>query len=205
MLENVLTPEQLSMARKLFPKTQEFYLAGGTALALQIGHRRSVDFDLASSEPLRTFDLERRIMTEGLKIQSVFTATGDEFSMLIEETKITFFYFPFPIHPRILWQTGRIKLPEIDELGAMKAYALGRRSQWKDYVDLFFLLKFKLSIDEIIAKAKDLFSTHFNTKLFREQLCYFDDIDSSESIDYLDYAPEADEIKSFLEAIAIKF
>ena len=125
--------------------------------------------------------------------------------MLIEETKLTFFYFPFPIQPKILWQTGRIKLPGIEELGAMKAYALGRRSQWKDYVDLFFLLKFKLSIDEIIAKAKDLFSTHFNTKLFREQLCYFDDIDSSESIDYLDYAPEADEIKSFLEAIAIKF
>ena len=204
MLENVLTPEQLNLARKLFPKTQEFYLAGGTALALQIGHRRSVDFDLASSEPLRTFDLERRIMTEGLKIQSVFTATGDEFSILIEETKITFFYFPFPIHPRILWQTGRIKLPEIDELGAMKAYALGRRSQWKDYVDLFFLLKFKLSIDDIIAKAKDLFSTHFNTKLFREQLCYFEDIDSSEPIDYIDYAPKTGEIKNFLENTAIR-
>jgi hypothetical protein len=204
MLENVLTPEQLNLARRLFPKIQKFYLAGGTALALQIGHRRSVDFDLASSEPLRTFDLERRIMNEGLKIQSVFTATGDEFSMLIEETKITFFYFPFPIHPRILWQTGRIKLPEIDELGAMKAYALGRRSQWKDYVDLFFLLKFKLNIDEIIGKAKDLFSTHFNAKLFREQLCYFEDIDSSEPIDYIDYAPEPGEIKSFLEDIAIR-
>ena len=204
MLENVLTLAQLSLARKLFPKTQEFYLAGGTALALQIGHRRSVDFDLASAEPLRTFDLERKIMAEGLKIQSVFTATADEFSILLEETKLTFFYFPFAIHPKILWQTGRIKLPEIDELAAMKAYALGRRSQWKDYVDLFFLLKFKLSIDEIIAKAKDLFSTHFNTKLFREQLCYFEDIDSSETIDYIDYAPETGEIKSFLEDIAIR-
>ena len=204
MLENVLTPEQLNLARKLFPKIQKFYLAGGTALALQIGHRRSVDFDLASSEPIRTFDLERRIMTEGLKIQTVFTATGDEFSMLIEETKLTFFYFPFSVQPKILWQTGRIKLPEINELAAMKAYALGRRSQWKDYVDLFFLLKFKLSIDDIIAKAKALFSTHFNTKLFREQLCYFEDIDSSETIDYIDYAPELSEIKSFLEDIAIR-
>ena len=121
MLEDVLTPEQLNLARKLFPKIQNFYLAGGTALALQIGHRRSVDFDLASSEPIRTFDLERRIMAEGFKIQSVFTATGDEFSILIEDTKVTFFCFPFQIQPKILWQTGRIKLPEIDELGAMKA------------------------------------------------------------------------------------
>jgi len=83
MLEDVLTPAQLSLARKLFPKIQEFYLAGGTALALQIGHRRSVDFDLASAEPLRTFDLERRIMTEGLKIQSVFTATACMCKLLI--------------------------------------------------------------------------------------------------------------------------
>ena len=94
MLEDFLTPAQLSLARKLFPKLQEFYLAGGTALALQIGHRRSVDFDLASAVPLRTFDLERRIMSEGFKIQSVFTATGDEFSILIEEAKLTFFQFP---------------------------------------------------------------------------------------------------------------
>lgn len=204
MLEDVLTPEQLNLARKLFPKIQKFYLAGGTALALQIGHRRSVDFDLASSEPIRTFDLERRIMAEGFKIQSVFTATGDEFSILIEDTKVTFFYFPFPIQPKILWQTGGIKLPEIDELGAMKAYALGRRSQWKDYVDLFFLLKFELSIDDIIAKAKQLFSNQFNTKLFREQLCYFKDIDLAETIDYIDYAPKVIEIKSFLEDIAIR-
>jgi hypothetical protein len=204
MLEDVLTPEQLNLARKLFPKIQKFYLAGGTALALQIGHRRSVDFDLASSNPVRTFDLERRIMAEGFKIQSVFTATGDEFSILIEDTKVTFFYFPFPIQPKIIWQTGRIKLPEIDELGAMKAYALSRRSQWKDYVDLFFLLKVKLSIDDIIAKAKQLFSNQFNTKLFREQLCYFDDIDFSETIDYFEYTPEVSEIKSFLEDIAIR-
>jgi hypothetical protein len=204
MLENVLTPEQLNLARKLFPKIKKFYLAGGTALALQIGHRRSVDFDLASSDPIRTFDLERRIMSEGFKIQSVFTATGDEFTILIEDTKVTFFSFPFPIQPEILWQTGGIKLPEIEELGAMKAYALGRRSQWKDYVDLFFLLKFKLSIDDILAKAKELFSAHFNTKLFREQLCYFEDIDPSETIDYIDYAPEVIEIKSFLENIAIR-
>ena len=204
MLENVLTSEQLNLARSLFPKIQKFYLAEGTALALQIGHRRSVDFDLASYKPIRTFDLERRIITEGLKIQSVFTATSDEFSMLIEETKLTFFYFPFPIKPKISWQTGRIKLTEIDERGAMKAYAMGRRSQWKDYVDLFFLLKFKLSMDDIIAKAKELFSTHFNSKLFREQLCYFEDIDFSETIDYIDYAPEINEIKSFLEDRAIR-
>jgi hypothetical protein len=203
MFENILTPEQMKLAEDFFPKIKGFYLAGGTALALQIGHRRSVDFDLASFKPIRSFDLERKFIAEGFKIQSVFTATSDEFSILIEGIKITFFHFPFSIEPKITWQAGRIKLPEIDELGAMKAYTLGRRNQWKDYVDLFFLLKFKLSMDDIIAKAKELFSTHFNSKLFLEQLCYFEDIDFSETIDYIDHAPENKEIKMFLENIAV--
>jgi hypothetical protein len=86
----------------------------------------------------------------------------------------------------------------------MKAYALGRRSKWKDYVDLYFLIKFKLSVDDLIEKSNEIFSTHFNSKLFREQLCYFDDIDYSETIEYIDYAPDDRGIKEFLEAIAVK-
>lgn len=86
----------------------------------------------------------------------------------------------------------------------MKAYALGRRNMWKDYIDLYFLLKFKLTIDDLIAKAKIIFENNFNSKLFREQLCYFDDIDRSESIDFVDIAPDDKEVQEFLEAIAVK-
>ena len=86
----------------------------------------------------------------------------------------------------------------------MKAYALGRRNKWKDYVDLYFLLKFKFSLNDLIERSKEIFSTHFNSKLFREQLCYFDDIDYSEAVDYIDTAPEDEEIKEFLEDIAIR-
>ena len=104
----------------------------------------------------------------------------------------------------ITWQLGHITLPEIIELGAMKAYALGRRSKWKDYVDLHFLLKFKLSMEELIEKAKEIFSSHFNSKLFREQLCYFDDIDYSEAVEYMDYAPSDKEVREFLAGIAVR-
>jgi len=100
MNENVLTKEQRSLAGKLFPEIKDFYLAGGTALALQIGHRRSIDFDLASRQPIEPFDLERHLISKGFQIQRTFTATGDEYSALIHETKIPFFYFPFDVqHP----------------------------------------------------------------------------------------------------------
>jgi hypothetical protein len=204
MFENVLTKEQMALAERLLPQIEGFYLAGGTALALQIGHRRSLDFDLASSKQISPFDLERKLINRGFAIQKIFTATNDEFSVLIHATRVTFFSFPFNVKHRITWQRGQITFPEIIELGAMKAYALGRRSKWKDYVDLYFLLKFKLSMEELVEKAKEIFSSHFNSKLFREQLCYFEDIDYSETIEYVDYAPEDNQIRKFLEAIAIR-
>ena len=86
----------------------------------------------------------------------------------------------------------------------MKAYALGRRSKWKDYVDLYFILKFKHSINELISASDNIFSTSFNDKLFREQLCYFNDIDYSEEVEYIGLTPTDNEIKLFLESEALK-
>jgi hypothetical protein len=203
MFENSLTAMQLHLAENLLPKLGGFYLAGGTAIALQVGHRHSVDFDLASPEAIRPFDIERRILSGGFHIDAVLAATGDEFSVVVEKTKVTFFFFPFNVQTDVFWPKARIHLPPVGDLGAMKAYALGRRSQWRDYVDLFFLLKFKLALSIVIQRAKALFSANFNEKLFREQLCYFSDIDDTEPIRFLDYTPTSQEIKAFLEAAAL--
>jgi hypothetical protein len=203
MDEKVLTPKQRTLAEKLLPEVKNFYLAGGTALALQIGHRRSLDFDLASRKPIEPFNLERHLISKGFEIQRTFTATGDEYSALIQETKVTFFHFPFEVQHLLSWDKGGITLPPIKDLGAMKAYALGRRSKWKDYVDLYFILKFHLQTEDLIQRARNIFSAHFNSKLFREQLCYFDDMDYSESIDYLGHAPSDEEVRNFLEKTAV--
>ena len=64
----------------------------------------------------------------------------------------------------------------------MKAYALGRRAKWKDYVDLYFIMKKYGGIAKIVSKAKQIFDSEFNEKLFRSQLVYFKDIDYSEKI-----------------------
>ena len=205
MFENVLTDHQLVLAEKLMPLFRErFYLAGGTAVALLLGHRRSVDFDLASLHPIKPFQIERKLLTHGFSIQHVLTATGDEFSVIIHGIRITFFFFPFQIKQELFWDRFHINLPSILTLGAMKAYALGRRSKWKDYVDLYFILKSQHSLDELIAEANTIFSASFNDKLFREQLCYFDDMDYSEGVEYMDVTPTDDEIKVFLESEALK-
>ena len=205
MFEICLTDRQLELAGKVMPMFGErFYLSGGTAIALLIGHRRSIDFDLASFHQINPFQIERQLLSSGFSIQHVMKSTGDEFSVIIEEIRITFFFFPFKIKSELIWERNQIKLPDILTLGAMKAYAIGRRSKWKDYVDLYFILKSKLSLEEIIAAADKIFSKNFNDKLFREQLCYFDDIDYSEGIEYVGSSPSDEEIRAFLESEALK-
>jgi hypothetical protein len=89
-------------------------------------------------------------------------------------------------------------------LAAMKAYALGRRSKWKDYVDLYFLLTKHFSIAEISAKASSIFGELFSEKLFRAQLSFFDDIDYTEAVEFLIPDPPSDAtIKAELARISI--
>ena len=66
----------------------------------------------------------------------------------------------------------------------MKAFALGRRAKWKDYVDLYFILKANHTVSEITAKGVEVFGDEFNEKIFRTQLAYFKDIDYSEQVVY---------------------
>ena len=82
--------------------------------------------------------------------------TEENLTGIAQGVKITFFHFPFPIEASVDFQ-GDIKIPTLLTLAAMKAYALGRRAKWKDYVDLYFILKDYYSIREISEKASDIF------------------------------------------------
>ena len=107
---------------------------------------------------------------------------------------MTFLSYPFPLVFTEKLEDV-IRLPDLVTLAAMKAFALGRRAKWKDYVDLYVILKSK-TLTEITARAASLFGNEFNEKLFREQLSYFEDIDYSETIDYMKgFEVSNDEVK----------
>jgi len=91
-----------------------------------------------------------------------------------------------------------ITVPSLLSLAAMKAYALGRRAKWKDYVDLYFILRDNYSIQEISAEAEKVFGPLFSEKLFRQQLAFHKDIDYSEPVEFLADMINDDEIKNFL-------
>ena len=83
---------------------------------------------------------------------------------------------------------------------------LGRRSKWKAYVDLYFLLTEHFSIQEISAEATQLFGELFSEKMFRIQLTYFEDVDYSEEVEYLIETPPTDQqVKDKLTELATQF
>jgi hypothetical protein len=103
---------------------------------------------------------------------------------MVHETKITFFSFPFSIEHNQKVK-DLINMPSLLDLSSMKAFALGRRAKWKDYVDLYYILKYHLSFSEIVVAAIRNFGYQFSEKLFREQLAFHKDIDYSEPVDFL--------------------
>lgn len=111
--------------------------------------------------------------------------------------KLTFFEYPFDIEAPLSLEKI-IRMPWLLDLAAMKAYALGRRSKWKDYVDMYFLIKEHFSIVQISERATQIFDQLFSAKLFRAQLSYFDDVNFDEPVEFLVPEPSVSEIKQFL-------
>ncbi len=110
---------------------------------------------------------------------------------------MTFLNYPYPIEHPVRFDMF-ITLPTLLTLTAMKAFTLGRRAKWKDYVDLFFILRDFYSIKEITIEAQKIFGQLFSEKLFREQLVFHKDIDYSEPLEYLITPVSDNEIKDFL-------
>ncbi|MDP3956132.1 MAG: nucleotidyl transferase AbiEii/AbiGii toxin family protein [bacterium] len=169
--------------KKLFPTLSifgDFYLAGGTAIALQIGHRISVDFDLFTDKEISRSlirDVER-VFAEST-IQPLVHNSG-ELTLVVDGIKLTFLQYPFPL-ARGLVELEGIKMLSIAELAATKAYTVGRRGVYRDYIDIYFCLQEKdVSLEGIITDAERKFGDTFNGRLFLEQLVYMEAVEDAE-------------------------
>jgi hypothetical protein len=176
-------------------------LVGGTAIALHIGHRESIDFDLFKEKDIRKKDIFSKLKTIDYKVSF---ADYNQLNMSANGVKITFFSFPYKV-PISSELKGIIKMPDLLTLAAMKAFALGRRAKWKDYVDLYFILKFHFAFKEVLTKAKEIFGDEFIEKQFIAQIGYFKGINYDEEISYLIPNPPTEkEIQDFLLNVSIE-
>lgn len=183
MHDECLTQE----ARGLFPRLanfQEYHLVGGTALALHIGHRLSYDFDLFTDEPLgKNIPKKVKKIFPAEKIIPSFQSE-EQYDVFIAGIKTTFRHYPYP--PVYVCKKYKgVPLLSIKDIAAAKAFAIGKRAAYRDYVDVYFILKESYaSLGTIIALAEKKYGDDFNGRLFLEQLVYVGDI-SDTKVEFL--------------------
>ncbi|MBI4648970.1 MAG: nucleotidyl transferase AbiEii/AbiGii toxin family protein [Bacteroidia bacterium] len=202
MHKEILTENQIDLLPLISKFSKDYYLVGGTAIALYLGHRRSIDFDLFTCRKVKRKSIKNILYDAEYSDIKFGYEDSEQLHFYIHKVKVTFFSFPYKIESPVNFEKT-INFPALIDLSAMKAFALGGRAKWKDYVDLFFLLKHHFLLQEIINRAKILFGDMFSEKLFRGQLSFFKDIDYSEPIEYIVPPVDEKEIKDFLIEVAL--
>ncbi len=192
MHKEILTEEQLKLLPLLRKFFKDFGLVGGTAIALYLGHRRSIDFDMFSYKSFSNGTVRRKIKNTHT-IQKTFKDELGQYTFFIGDVQLTFFQYPYELAYSEKFE-DYLRLPDLLTLAAMKAFALGRRNKWKDYVDLYFIIKSHFPVNDIAQKAEELFAGEFNERIFRNQLAYFDDINYAESVEYMPGLAVADDL-----------
>jgi len=180
MHKEILTSEQIKLLPLVSKFSKKFGLVGGTAIALHIGHRESIDFDLFSMESFDNKKIRQKISSQG-QIAHVIRDELGQYTLIVNGVHMTFFHYPFPLDFSEPFE-DIVHLPKLVTLAAMKLYTLGRRVKWKDYIDLYFILRDYHSLSDIIKESKKIFKNDFNEKIVREQLSYFKDINYSEQV-----------------------
>jgi len=173
-----------------------FYLAGGTALALQIGHRVSVDLDFFSPDPIKKTLVAK--IEEQFNSVSVLVNTKNELTLMVDNVKMTFLHYPFILKYNTV-DTNIVPLASVLDIASIKAYTIGRRRSFKDYVDLYFILSGGyVALSVIIAETKEKYNDAFNDRLFCEQLTSPEDLDD-EAIVWLQKQQSKTEMQNFFQ------
>lgn len=178
----VLTDKQKEVLKKLnFLKDFPFYLAGGTATALQLGHRTSLDFDFYSKTKLD----EKKLSTAFKKIFPNISVSKnqptDTFQVNINQVNLSIFYYPYKLVEKLI-DFPPIKLASLEDIAAMKVAAIVQRAKQRDFFDLYYLI-LKLGLPKIIEATYKKYPWYKeNDQIIFKALTYFKEADQDKEL-----------------------
>ena len=175
MYYNILDKKRLSVLPLLKEFKNDFYLAGGTALALQLGHRDSIDFDFFSPNNIDTKKLFQKIkkLFNKYKILKVQEENNTLTVYIDDNIKISFFTYKYKLISKLL-NEPYFKLASINDIGAMKLSAITSRASNKDYIDIYYILK-QVPLTKLLQSANKKLP-ELDRNLILKSLVYFKDI-----------------------------
>ena len=175
-------PSALDLLKRLqrLPELSNTRLVGGTALALHLGHRKSVDLDLFGSfDPITSY---RKLLTDaGYSVEGAENGTVQ--SLRVEDVKVDLVTYPYPWIADALEEEG-VRVAGLKDIAAMKLSAIANRGRKKDFIDIARLLDL-FSLGEMLALYKSKFSVSEVSFPLRG-LMYFDDAEDDPMPEMID-------------------
>ncbi len=172
---DIILPETFNLLHQIQQDAffEDFFLVGGTALALQINHRLSIDLDFFSMRPFENQRIESHLSEKyGFFTDYVETNTLKGF---VKNVKIDFLTHAYPLVKPLVQEAG-LSLASLHDIGAMKLNAIARSgNRQKDFYDLYFLLEFH-SLQELLIAYETKYSNS-NTIIPIKGVTWFEDID----------------------------
>lgn len=209
---DVLPEAQRRLWGELIAVPDEFTLYGGTALALHLGHRKSVDFDFFGKRALDVSTLEDEIPF--LADADIVQREKNTLSVIVERggpVRVSFFGVPkLPqLASPLMSKDNRLKVASLLDLAGTKASVLQVRAEARDYIDMDALIRIGgVGLPFALAAAEKLYGPSFNPEITLKALSYFEDgnlhrlptdmkfrlADAVNKVD-LDHLPSVDDFK----------
>ncbi|MCB0597224.1 MAG: nucleotidyl transferase AbiEii/AbiGii toxin family protein [Lewinellaceae bacterium] len=159
------------------PALLGFCLAGGTSLALQIGHRVSVDLDFFGHRPFETQEILDEL--HDLAPLSIMSQSKNILVLNVQSVKVDFVNYRYPLISAPI-ETEGLRLLTVPDIGAMKLAAIAGRGRKRDFIDLFFILR-QYSLDELVGFYLKKFDDGSEFMVARS-LAYFEDADEDDDV-----------------------
>jgi hypothetical protein len=197
--KKVLTKEQQSLHPLLTEFSKTHFLVGGTAIALILGHRKSIDFDFFHLGHQGTGkELAARISSTGFTLEAgsdlhfLSDEEESEATLIIQGVKIQLIDFnrnPYNIPINLVSNNilcKGIKTLSLEDLACLKIFAMMYRRKWKDAVDIFYILNKipQLTFSHLIQRTKQIFTTLYQEIASLETILQ-DNWDMTEGIEYV--------------------
>ena len=195
---NYLLPKTQALLLKLYkscPFLNKYVLVGGSALALHICHRKSEDLNFFTYEDV--FDKQEIFRyLENFKNSEILNQTNEQIDLLLDGVKVTFFNAKWKfLKPK---KIEILNLASLKSISAMKVNVIFLRAKYRDYYDLYFLVK-QIGIENVFKDSLQILDG-LTFKLFMVSLLYIDDIED-DNIDYLNPTKtiSKEEIRDFFQ------
>lgn len=173
----ILNQNQLNLLKELKFDNDNVYLAGGTALALQLGHRTSLDFDFYSKDnfnpEILVADFQKKFGNKMI-VNSIAKGTA---ILTINNVSFSIFHYPYELIDD-LKNLENIQMASIPDVSAMKLIAVAMRGKRRDFIDVYYLLK-KYSLEDLLGFVKKKYPS-FEELMILKGLIFFEDAEDED-------------------------